>query len=148
MTLKRALEKALKRDLTATEVSDKVKAALPKHLKIGAEGEVLAVDYLVSQGYEVIARNVRYRFGEIDIVARDRDEIVFAEVRTRSLGYILPADCTVGSDKLKKLLKSAYTWTEKNNYEGFWRIDLIAITVDVYGNNSIEHIKNITGAAE
>lgn len=145
MSLKRALEKAL--NITSSNAAEyTIPKDLPKHLKTGAEGEQLAAEYLAARGYTILSRNIRYRIGEIDIVARDKDEIVFAEVRTRSLGYLLPADRSVGPDKLKKLLQSARTWTENENYDGFWRIDLIAITIDAYGNSNIEHIKDITEA--
>ena len=50
----------------------------------GAQGEDLACAYLVRHGLRIIARNVRFRSGEIDIVARDGDALVFVEVRLRS----------------------------------------------------------------
>lgn len=143
MTLERALLKAIS---MRTDSKEKQKAtkSLPEHLKLGVQGENSAAEYIISRGYTVLARNVNYRFGEIDIVARENDEIVFVEVRTRSVGYILPADRTVGPDKLKKLMRAANIWVENNQYSGFWRIDLIAITIDVHGNEHLEHIKDIT----
>lgn len=116
----------------------------PEHLKTGVRGENLAAKYLASLGYRLLERNARSRFGEIDIVARDGEDIVFAEVRTRSVGKILPADRTVGPDKLKKLARAARIWVSENNYEGFWRIDLVAVTINTDGQTKIEHIKDIT----
>ena len=150
MSLKRALErfeKTLCRE-NSRVLKDEVTNNTAEHLKTGAEGEQFAADYLAEKGYRLLARNVRYRFGEIDIIAKDGDEIVFAEVRTRSIGCILPADRTVGPDKLKKLLKAAKMWIEEKNYDGFWRIDLIAITIDACGNRTVEHIKEITEGIE
>jgi len=141
--LERALEKAVESHKTAVK-NLPVDENSPQHLKLGAEGENRAAEYLESQGYILLARNVNCRLGEIDIVARDGDEIVFAEVRTRSVGYILPADRTVGPDKLRKLMRAANIWVENNNYNGYWRIDLIAITIDKDGNEQLEHIKEIT----
>jgi len=145
MTLKRALEKSVntaKDEMRA--IHKHIDSACPAHLKLGAAGEHIAAEYLLSKGLRIIDRNVHYRRGEIDIIAQDGDEIVFAEVRTRSVGLIMPADRTVGPDKLKKLMLAARTWAEEKNYNGFWRIDLIAITINENKKTDIEHIKNIT----
>ena len=85
---------------------------------------------------------------KIDIIASDGDEIVFVEVRTRSKGWMMPPECTVGPEKLKKLKRAARIWTEKRNYTGFWRIDLIAVTLKDDKLSSIEHIKEITEGIE
>ena len=143
MNLERTLEKALS-FFSSVPVDVTIDDSAPEHLKTGVRGENLAAKYLASLGYRLLARNVRSRFGEIDIVARDGEDIVFAEVRTRSVGKILPADRTVGPDKLKKLVRAARIWVSENNYEGFWRIDLVAVTINTDGKAEIEHIKDIT----
>ncbi len=143
MSLERTLEKALS-FFSSVPVDVTIDDSAPEHLKTGVRGENLAAKYLASLGYRLLARNVRSRFGEIDIVARDGEDIVFAEVRTRSVGKILPADRTVGPDKLKKLVRAARIWVSENNYEGFWRIDLVAVTINPDGQAEIEHIKDIT----
>lgn len=150
MTLKRALERCLIDNNTtaARNVSTSKKADSfsnkPKHLQTGEMGEDMAAEFLSSLGYRIIDRNIRYKCGEIDIIASERDEIVFVEVRTRSVGWIMPAEFTVGPSKIKKLIKSARIWTEGKNYCGFWRIDLIAITINVGCESIIEHFVNIT----
>ena len=143
MSLERTLEKALS-FFSSVPVDVTIDDSAPEHLKTGVRGENLAAKYLASLGHRLLARNVRSRFGEIDIVARDGEDIVFAEVRTRSVGKILPADRTVGPDKLKKLVRAARIWVSENNYEGFWRIDLVAVTINPDGQTEIEHIKDIT----
>lgn len=55
----------------------------PTTRSIGQAGEDLAAAFLAARGLVILARNVRYRFGEIDIVARDGDTLVFVEVRLR-----------------------------------------------------------------
>lgn len=117
----------------------------PEHLKLGCKGEDIAVSYLETLGYRIIARNVNFRCGEIDIIAKDKDEIVFAEVRTRTGTVVMPASETVGPDKIRKLTRAAMLWTDKNRYCGFCRIDLVAITIKEGCTPEIEHIKDITG---
>ena len=56
----------------------------------------------------------------------------------------MPPEFTVGPEKIKKLKRAARIWTESRRYTGFWRIDLIAITIREGSGPSIEHIKDIT----
>ena len=81
---------------------------------------------------------------EIDIIARDGDELVFAEVRARRANPIAAPEETVGPVKLERLTRAAELWTQKANYMGFWRIDLVAVTLYDGGEMNIELIKNIT----
>lgn len=113
---------------------------------MGERGENLAVDYLSKIGYEILHRNVRCQSDEIDVIARDGDELVFAEVRTRMLGVLSPPHTTVGARKLRKLTRAAYAWVDGARWNGFWSIDLVAITVMPSGDNKIEHFKTITEA--
>lgn len=53
------------------------------HVALGKHGEELASGYLKKKGYSIITRNYRKRFGEVDIIARDGDTLVFVEVKTR-----------------------------------------------------------------
>ena len=146
MTLSRAMERSVAGKKPPLEKISEPNPAVPAHLKTGQAGEDVAADHLLKNGYKIIARNVRYnKIGEIDIIARVDDYVVFVEVRTRSVGKIMPPEMSVGPDKMKKLIRAARIWVENKNYGGFWRIDLVAITINE--NNSpatIEHIKDIT----
>lgn len=111
--------------------------------RIGRLGEDIAVNYLKNKGYNILERNFTARHGEIDIIAEDKDEIVFIEVKSRtSLLYGTPIEAV---DHLKKKhLKSVinyYLYKHKleNNYI---RIDII----EVYfkdGYFKLNHIKKI-----
>lgn len=150
MSLERALKRSVQeRNKTPIQKSPRKKQAdphkdIPLHLQIGKYGEDKAEEYLASIGYRIIARNVSCKYGEIDIIASDGDDVVFVEVRTRSIGWIMPPECTVGPEKLRKLKIAARIWTESRRYTGFWRIDLIAITLKEGCGPLIEHIKDIT----
>lgn len=116
----------------------------PAHLLLGEAAENLATDYLSNKGFTIIGRNVRSGGGEIDIIAKEGDELVFVEVRGRSVGIIMPAETTVGRDKLTKLIRAARTWVESRRFEGFWRIDLVAVSYDEGKEPLLKHIRNIT----
>ena len=150
MSLERALDRSIqeRNKIPIQKSSGKGRTdpskKLPLHLQTGKYGEEKAAEYLTQIGYRIIAKNVSCRHGEIDIIANDGDEIVFVEVRTRSFGWVMPPEFTVGPEKIKKLKRSARIWTESRRYTGFWRIDLIAITIREGSGPSIEHIKDIT----
>ncbi len=66
----------------------------------GAAGEVLAARILRDKGYTILAANVRSRFGEIDIIAADRQYIAFVEVKTRSEGALYaPREAVTGKSR-------------------------------------------------
>lgn len=115
-------------------------------INIGNQGESLACEYLKKQGYKILERNYRIRGGEIDIVARDKDYLVFVEVKTRSSHeFGLPVDAMTPW-KIKFLLKTAQFYLLKINWGSKpYRLDFISID---FANNpekpEIELIKNIT----
>jgi putative endonuclease len=75
--------------------------------RLGTEGEMLAARYLAAKGYRIVARNFRFLRNEIDIVARDGDELCFIEVKTRaSLDKGHPAEA-VTLRKQKEIVRAA-----------------------------------------
>ena len=143
----RALERSLSREnYGAPHAAGTPRAAGGRaaHLTFGAAGEEAAARYLAGLGYTILHRNVRVGHCEIDIIARDGDELVFTEVRARRANPIAAPEDTVGPVKLERLTRAAELWTQKANYMGFWRIDLVAVTLYDDGEMNIELIKNIT----
>ncbi|MEG1603370.1 MAG: YraN family protein [Cloacibacillus sp.] len=120
------------------------KKAKPRHLVTGERGEEAAARYMLEHGYQIIARNVRESHCEIDIVARDEDEIVFTEVRTRNAGIIAAPEDTIGPRKLRLLIKAAAMWADEHNYTGPYRIDAAGVTAEDGEPVKIEYIKSIT----
>lgn len=105
-----------------------------------AKGEDAAAAHLQGQGMEVVARNWRVKMGEIDIVARERDTLVFVEVKSRaSCDWADPA-LSVGYDKQKRLrrLAAAYLVLERPGFEGC-RFDVISY-VDDAASPRLDHI--------
>lgn len=94
----------------------------------GTDGESIAVDYLEKKGYRILQRNYRFHRGEIDIVARDEDQFVFVEVKSRrSDSYGEPEDA-ITTRKHKQLCKIAQGYMLRNNIEEKdCRFDVISI---------------------
>ncbi|OZC70635.1 YraN family protein [Rhodococcus sp. 06-462-5] len=111
--------------------------------ELGARGEELAVRHLEDIGLEVIERNWRHRSGELDIIARDGDTVVFVEVKTRSgIGYGTPAEA-VTYTKQTRIRGLALRWLSLQ--QGPWvqiRFDVIAIVVGRHDDPVITHVRS------
>lgn len=94
----------------------------------GLSGEELACKFLIKQGYKILERNYRIRGGEIDIVCKDGEYLVFVEVKTRySHEYGLPSQ-SITPWKIKALLKTAAFYVQKIGWgNGPYRLDLVGI---------------------
>ncbi|MBS4034698.1 MAG: YraN family protein [Ignavibacterium sp.] len=112
---------------------------------IGQEGEDIAAEYLVNNGFEMITRNYRYGHGEIDIIVKDRsnNHLVFVEVKTRkNLEYGEP-EYAITKSKIKQLKKIADAYVyEKDIKEIECRFDVIAIIWNRETKPQITHFKN------
>ncbi len=74
---------------------------------VGKAGEDNAVKYLQKQGYRILERNFRCRFGEIDLIARDKGVLVFIEVKTRRSRAFGPPAMAVTPEKQRHLIKAS-----------------------------------------
>lgn len=109
---------------------------------LGAEGEELAVKYLLKKGYRILERNFVSRSGEIDIIAGDGEVIVFIEVKTRSegrFGRFGPPEMAVDSRKQRKIRRAALHYISRLKKEPAARFDVISICLTPAGKE-IEHI--------
>lgn len=118
------------------------------HLLLGSDGERHAARFLEARGWKILARNVHIGRGELDIIARDGDELVIVEVRTRRIGTMAPPETTVGPRKLRKLIGTARRYVEKVGYDGNWRIDIVAVTEKADGSREIELFGDATMGME
>lgn len=113
------------------------------NIEIGKKGEEIAKNYFINLGYKIIDTNWHYsKNAEIDIIALDKDCIIFAEVKTRTnLNYGHPFEA-IDYRKLEKIHKAilGYLSNAKQKYKNY-RIDGIAIIG--LNNPKIEHLKNI-----
>ena len=98
--------------------------------EIGRHGEDLAVQWLRKKGYEIVARNYRRRFGEVDIIARHNGYLVFIEVKTRSSNrFGLPADALT-IRKQQQLTRIAEDYLVHHNYLDIpCRFDVLSVVL-------------------
>lgn len=120
-------------------------------LSVGKRGEKAAITYLEKKGYKILDSNFfnpsGRRLGEIDIIAKDDAEVVFVEVKTRTMSdfrKIIPEE-SITSAKLYKLNKAASFYISKNQlFDAPYRFDAITVIADPKNSFAkLKHIKNI-----
>ena len=120
---------------------------ITKSQELGQAAEDRAAEYLLSLGWRVVDRNVKNKYGELDIVAIDTDyELVIVEVRARTLGKMQNPLESIGPRKLRAMLRASMEYVEALEWVKFWRIDVVGITVNrkAPGDWELEHVKDIT----
>jgi len=111
-------------------------------IRTGKRGEEIAVNYLTKAGYRIIERNYRCLFGEIDIVAKDKNTVVFVEVKTRRSEKFGDPQLSVGLDKQRKISRISLNYIEeKRLHHCNARFDVVAIKMLPAGNE-VELIQN------
>ena len=123
--------------------SKKTKNKQKTRIGTGKSGEDLAVHYLKKQGYTIVVRNYRQRIGEIDIIARDGECLVFVEVKTRrNSRYGSPFEA-VDNRKQIQISKVALEYMTRYKYDDVEaRFDVVAIEGDIHGDNTLDWIVN------
>ena len=120
---------------------------MTNNVRIGANGEAAASEYLVSLGYTVKERNFRATGGEIDIVADDNGRTVFVEVKSRTQGknskYGRPSTA-VNATKRKNFISAVKAYQKLHPESQKCRIDVIEVYF-LLGNAEIKHIKSAFG---
>ncbi len=96
-------------------------------LEAGENAERLAEAFLQAKGMPVVERNFRGKVGEIDLVVKDGDEIVFVEVRARATKRFGGAAASVGGAKRRKIIRAAALWLQARGWEGACRFDVVAL---------------------
>lgn len=122
----------------------------PEHLRRGALGEKVAARFLRRRGYKILHRNFRGRSGgEIDIVCRDRDTLVFVEVKTRSRDdFGRPFDA-VGRDKQKRISRGALAWLRMlDDPDILFRFDVVEVMIHEGSEPQIELLRNAFSLSE
>ena len=114
-----------------------------ERIKLGKEGEKLAIKHLKAQGCTILQRNYRQKAGEIDIIAEDADSLVFVEVKTRrSLQFGQPYEA-VTHHKQQQLQRVAQDYLSRNGIVNrAVRFDVISILLQKGNTPEIVHLQN------
>jgi putative endonuclease len=100
-------------------VSDKINT--------GNRGENLAADYLKKKGFDIVARNYRFKRCEIDLIARRDNWTIFVEVKTRSsLSYGQPEEF-VSTQQARRIFEAAEEYIFSTNWHGHIRFDIVSV---------------------
>lgn len=112
---------------------------------VGFLGEKFSQDILKEKGFEVIKTNYHSRYGEIDVIAKNKEFLLFVEVKTRAEGSLGSPAEAVNIKKQRKLIKTAVEYMSKNPTELQPRFDVIEIVVkksDDFSVKEYNHIEN------
>jgi len=112
--------------------------------KLGQWGEEQATRYLEAQDCQVVTTNWRCTAGEVDLVVQDGDWLAFVEVRTRrGRAYGTPEE-SITAPKLARMAAVAESYVYEHEWEGNWRLDVVAIEIHRGQETAIEWYKNVS----
>lgn len=115
---------------------------MARHNDTGRLGEELALRYLQELGWDILAVNWRYGRAEIDIIARDKDILVFVEVKTRRSTTFGRPEEAVSSRKMARLAQAAIAYMALIGHEWEVRFDVISILLPNDGPDQLDHIRD------
>jgi putative endonuclease len=113
-----------------------------KSTETGRQGEFAAKEYLLSQGYEVLEMNWRFKKYEVDIIAKKADILVFVEVKTRKSNIFGEPEVFVTRKKQQFLIAAANHYVMERNLAFESRFDIIALVSE----NNDQTVKHLQGA--
>ena len=108
----------------------------------GRWGEVLAYDFLVREGFDILAKNWRYKRAEIDIIGKEKEILVFVEVKMRAYNdFGLPEEM-VSKRKQRLVIDAAMAYMRSIGYEWEIRFDIVAIMGSPDTGVEIRHFRD------
>ena len=117
---------------------------MSRHIALGAAGERAAERFLRAHKFRILERNWRCHAGEIDIVAREGEQLVIIEVKTRSsTSHGHPFEALTPT-KIARLYRLGILWAAAHRHRGSIRLDAIAVTLNDSGAPTIEHLRSLT----
>lgn len=110
--------------------------------KIGSDGEDRAAAFLISEGYNIVARNWRTKRGEIDIIVSKEDILVFVEVKTLPSGSLETLSHELNRRKQKRIIETANFFLLTNRKYNNSKIRFDVLVIDMPGLPSVYHIQD------
>jgi putative endonuclease len=115
--------------------------------KLGDWGESVAADFLEGKGYDVLHRQWRCAWGEMDLITSKDGALTFVEVKTRRGRGMGAPEQAITAQKASKLRRIALTYLGQNDLDVDWQIDMVAVELDRLDKiKRLEHIKNVVVA--
>ncbi len=112
---------------------------------LGKKGEEIAEKFLIQKGFKIIEKNFRIRGGEIDIVAADKNTLVYVEVKTRTSNEFGLPEESVTPRKIKFLIRTVKFYrNSRKDLPMLERIDVISIDLSNPHKALVRHIQNVT----
>ena len=109
--------------------------------RIGKWGEDTAAEYLTQRGYEIVARNIRTPYGEIDIIAKQGDITIFVEVKARTSNKMGLPEESITPRKREHMLAAAAHYSAGHEIDN-WQIDVIAIEGKLGATPKLTYFEN------
>jgi len=110
--------------------------------RVGRWGEQAAAEYLEKKGCQILERNFRAERGEVDIIARQDNVLIFVEVKARSSNRYGYPEYSVSPQKRRRLLSAAEKYVLAHPEFSAWRVDIIAVEGES-GEAKIVHFENV-----
>ena len=114
---------------------------MAQNLIIGKKGETIAVEYLLKEGFDIVTTNWRYKHLEIDIIAKEGNQLVIVEVKSRHSNLFAEPEIAVDKKKQHLLAQAANAYIHKISHKGETRFDIIGILFTPQGHH-ITHIRD------
>jgi putative endonuclease len=112
-------------------------------IALGQRGEDLAEQFLRRAGFKIVARHYSTPVGELDLIARDKDTVVFVEVKTRSDQRLADPHEAVGPTKQRRMTRAARWFLRQQRCEDRpCRFDIVSVVVPEGGRATIEHFRD------
>lgn len=99
-------------------------------IRLGQYGENLAADFLIRRGFKIIDRNYQTTYGELDLIARNGDELLFVEVKTRTRSDFGYPEFAVNNKKISHLQKAAQIYLRQRGLSVVWQLDIVSVEID------------------
>jgi putative endonuclease len=109
--------------------------------ELGKKGEEIAREHLIFCGYKILDLNWRHGHKEIDVVARQGEEIVVVEVKTRLENYTVEPWEAVTTSKIRNIVEVADEWLRIHQIDLETRFDVISVVIKKDGSHLLEHFE-------
>ena len=114
---------------------------MASHNELGKKGEDLAVDFLIKNGYHIIARNYIYQKTEVDIIAKKENILAVVEVKTRTSADFGDPQQFLKPKQIQRIIKAVDQFINSNEMDVEVRFDIVAIVLNKKGT-TLEHLEN------